>query len=501
MEFKISKNVSWWLVIGAAAIFVFIVSMILSIGQSIWFDEGYSILLAKSSWSDLVALTAVDAHPPFYYLLLKAWASVFGYSEFALRSLSAVMLSGAVVVVSMLLRKLFSSKVALLALPVIILAPFLLRYGYEVRMYSTALLIGVAGTYALVNAQRDNKWWQWALYAAIVALGMYTLYMTAVIWLAHVVWLAIQSFKKPRAPFLQWRWLYAYVGAVLLYVPYLPTFIYQMTHSALPGIGRETTLTGFVDSATVLFAFTPEWKIGGWLSLLIVTGVVLVAWVGAKTVKYLSKKERVYFALMTCMVLVPLGFYTLISLPPSSPIFVNRYLAHVAIWIYGYIGIILAFGIVYRSKLKTGRAVPYLAFAAVLLVLSVGVYTLQKTGNFVFERMQYPETQQVQSAIDCSAETTVVADDPYTYIDAMFYFDNCDLRFFSEEPVKKQGGYAPLHDSAVRVASPGDVTASQLVRLSWVGNEPSFVPDDRYELVTTMTFDKQQVDFYQLSAE
>lgn len=66
-------SVFWWPAVIAAAIFVFAVAMVFSIGQSIWFDEGYSILLAKGSWSELFALTAVDAHPPFYYALLKIW--------------------------------------------------------------------------------------------------------------------------------------------------------------------------------------------------------------------------------------------------------------------------------------------------------------------------------------------------------------------------------------------------------------------------------------------
>ena len=160
---------------------VFALAMLLARGQSVWFDEGYSILLAKHSVSELLALTAVDAHPPLYYLLLKMWGELFGFSEFALRSMSALFAAGTVTLALTLARKLFGTRVALIALPFVVIAPFILRYGYEIRMYSLVGFLGVAGTYALITARQTEKLWWWAVYAVVVALGMYTLYMSIVI--------------------------------------------------------------------------------------------------------------------------------------------------------------------------------------------------------------------------------------------------------------------------------------------------------------------------------
>ena len=72
----------WWVIMIITGAVVFALTMLLARGQSVWFDEGYSILLAKHSVSELLALTAVDAHPPLYYLLLKMWGELFGFSEF-----------------------------------------------------------------------------------------------------------------------------------------------------------------------------------------------------------------------------------------------------------------------------------------------------------------------------------------------------------------------------------------------------------------------------------
>lgn len=492
----------WWVGMLLVAAAVYTGAMLFSVGNSIWFDEGYSILLAKSSWHELFALTAVDAHPPLYYALLKAWGSVFGYSEFALRSLSAVMAGGAVVVTATLLRKMFSAKVALTALPLIAAAPFVLRYGYEVRMYSTALLIAVGATYVLLNAYKGNKWSQWVVYAVLVALGMYTLYMTIVVWVAHAIWLLVQSLKKPRVPILQWRWAYAFIGAIVLFLPYIPTFIHQMFNSVLPGIGKELTLTSLVDIVTVLFTFTPEWQVGGWLSLLLLAGIILTTWVGVSTYKNFSKQDKQSYGLLVFLVLIPLAFYAVTSLPPRDPIFVNRYLAHVAIFVYSLVAVTLALGVVHRNKLRANRRiVPVIAYVLVGVILAIGLSRLHTAGNFVFERMQTPETQQVRSSIECNDATTIVADDPYTYIDAVFYFDDCDMRFYSEQPVEKEGGYAPLHNSSARLSDSKDIQTQTLIRLGWNGNTPSFVVDDRYTLVDSRVYDKQLVEVYELSAE
>lgn len=41
--------------------------------NSFWIDEFYSVQIANRSVSDIISLTAMDAHPPFYYFLLRLW--------------------------------------------------------------------------------------------------------------------------------------------------------------------------------------------------------------------------------------------------------------------------------------------------------------------------------------------------------------------------------------------------------------------------------------------
>lgn len=481
----------WWVWPLLALFATYFIVMWLSIGQSVWFDEGYSITLARQPVGELLALTAVDAHPPFYYLLLKAWANIFGWSEYALRSLSAVAAALTVGIVFLTVRKLFTVRTALVLLPVLVFAPFALRYGYEIRMYALASLIGAVATLVLVYARERASVKLWGIYAVLVALGMYTLYMMAALWIAHLVWLVLVSKQKKGDTFFKQQWVLAFAGAVILFIPYIITFVNQLLHSALPGIGNALTITRLGDIMSMTVLFTPEWKVTGILALGLITILVLATYLTLFIRRHLPIDQRSGLLLLLILVIVPIVFFAVTSL--AKPIFVNRYMAHVVIYSYALLGVIIALGWRYGQKLLSG-----LLLVVSLTLLLLGVVQLQQTGNFIFERLQKPQTSEMRSAVTCDDSVTVVADDPYTFIDTRYYFDDCDLRFYAVDSVERRGGYAPLHGSAARVSQQSDVTSENLIHLRWDGATPSFVPDDRYQLVQTTTYDKQVVDEYQL---
>lgn len=478
----------WGFVVGVAMLLTFVLVLYLGKNQSVWFDESYSILLAKRPVGELLALTNVDAHPPLSYLLLKVWGELFGWTELALRSLSALLAAMAVGASALLVRRLYSPRVALAVLPFLVLAPFWLRYGYEIRMYALAGLICVVASLVLLKATalHTSKRW-WGAYAVLVALGMYTLYMTLVVWLAHAVWLFMN--RKSQTPLRKQPGFLAYVAAVGLFLPQIPVFIYQMLHSALPGVGSAMTLNKLISTFGMLVVYKPDWQIGGWLSLafFIVTvlfGVLYVAVIH-------SKKYRSGLLFVTVLVVVPLIFYTLTSLPPREPIFIERYMAHIALFVAMLIGLTAVLGWL------AGRRRVAVAFSVGVLALSgFGVYHLSTVGNLNFERMQLPMTREIRAELPCSSNTQVVADDPYTYIDSVYYLHDCNLVFYSKDDVAFEGGYAMLHGSNRRLGSGNDLTARTVVHLYWANIDKTFTVPDSYRLVSSKTYDQQVVEIY-----
>lgn len=474
-----------------AAGVTYLLIMMLAHGLSIWFDEGYSIILAKQPVGRLLALTAVDAHPPLFYLILKGWGSLLGWGEFALRSLSAIAASATVVVMLVLIHRLFTKRIALLTIPFLIVSPFFLRYGYEIRMYAIVGLIGVLATLFLVYAVQTNKKKWWLLYTTLVVLGMYTLYMSVVIWLAHLIWLTVRTIKQKK-PLLKQPWLKAYVGAVILFLPYISTFFYQMTHSALPGIGNVLTINGLSGVLGLIMSYLPSWQVGGILSITLLVIVGFGIYLTRFVLKKMPKSNKQWLWLLLICFFFPLGFYIVVSLLPR-PFFVPRYMAHVVIFFYALIGVIAALGWRY------GKRVHASIFALLsIITLVVGVAQLSGTGNFNFERLQNPSTRSARSVVKCDSSTVVVADDPYIYIESAYYFDGCSLRFYSQNNVDFEGGYAPLHDSYLRIASPTSIHAKNLYVLHWVGSA-LFVPTSGYQLKSSTTFYQQVVDHYELA--
>jgi glycosyltransferase involved in cell wall biosynthesis len=476
----------------------FAISMFIGMQQSVWFDEGYSILLAKSSVSDLLSLTAVDAHPPLYYLILKGWASIFGFSEFALRALSALFGALALGAMSLLIKKMFSKPAAIVSLPFIFLAPFLMRYNFEIRMYSLVSLLVVLATYVMLKAQESKKTRDWLIYGFIVVVGMYTLYMSALVWGAHAAYLAYSSLKLKKPLFKQ-KFILAYGFSVLLFLPYVPTMISQFQNSALPSITSEV---GFEELSTVLsfgMLYQPIWQVSALMAIpLFVFLASIIKQVSAnfsasKLKKDLREKEGL--SLMLTIFLGPILFLALISL--VRPYFLERYLVHYIIFAYALIGITLDSA--WRRDKHLGSII--LAISSLLLV-TVGILNLNNTGNFNFQSLNRPNAQSVREGIGECGSSTIVSDDPFSYIDSNFYYDGCDQRFFYKDELGPYGGYVPLRFSESRVSSTEQISALIVYHLHWE-SEPKFKisQDPRYELVSSKRFDKHFVDEYRLVSE
>lgn len=447
------RPVSWceqyfgWIVL-AGVLLAMGISLGVGLMQSVWFDEAYSILLAKKSAGEIMALTGVDTHPPFYYLLLHAWGSLFSWSELALRIPSVLAMGGVAVVGTLLVRRMFGVKAALVALPFVVLAPFLMRYGFEIRMYALASLIVVSATYVLVMAvnakDKTKQLWLYIAYAALVALGVYTLYYTAVLWIVHVVWLVYLARQRKESIIKQHWWL-AYVGSLVLFLPWLPTFVKQLGNGALAPISQPLNVENLVGVASFWSMYQPAWQLSGLMTLVLLVVIVFATLLLSRAFKNVSSGQRHYLVLLALYAGLPVLLVALISL--VKPMYVERYLAHVTIGISLLIG--SAAWLAGWQKSQRVR----LYGLGILAVLLLGVINLSNTGNFNFQRLQLPEIKQLAASIPCDGDATILAADPYVAIELSYYLNDCQVQFYSES-ADLRGGYAPLAFSPLRITDP-----------------------------------------------
>jgi uncharacterized membrane protein len=467
-----------------------LLSLLIGLRQSVWFDEAYSIMLAKQSWSHLIYLTSIDTHPPLYYLLLKVWAVVFGWGELALRSLSILAAGGAVVFAGLLVRRMFGVRVALIALAFVVFAPFLLRYGFEIRMYSLGSLIGIAATYILVHAvdtkDKRQAWKLWTTYAVLVALGVYTLYYMALLWIAHLLWLTWITYKR-KQPLLNAPWLLSYAGAVVLFLPWLPTFLKQMGNGALAPIAQAMTLENLLGIVSFSFVYQPIWQLSALVSLIVLFVLIMIGYLSVVAFKRVKTGQRPYLVLLALYILVPIAVLAVVGF--MRPMYVERYLAHIMIGGSLFMGVAAA--LVYPKASQMMRVL----IVTLGSVLVIGVAQLVSVGNFNFQRLHHPQIKQATAAISCTDSAVVLAADPYVAIELAYYLPSCSVRFYNET-AKLSGGYAPLSDNPLHTSNPAiDLQDARAIYYVYY-DQPKLMMPDTLHLDRKTTYGPLTVDLF-----
>lgn len=181
----------------------FVAAMLVALGStgpSLWTDEAATISASTRSLGDLWRMAGtIDAVHTTYYLVMHAWMAIFGTSELALRSMSAIAVGVAAAGTYVLGARLGSTRLGLWSAAIFVLLPRVAWMGIEARPFALATAAGVWATVVLVIAldRRRGRWW--AAYGALVAAAvLLNLYLVLLV-LAHAVTLWPSSVQRARA--------------------------------------------------------------------------------------------------------------------------------------------------------------------------------------------------------------------------------------------------------------------------------------------------------------
>jgi uncharacterized membrane protein len=150
-------------------LFGFILRLI-SLNQSLWLDEATTALVAKMSIPDIFSkFLPADFHPPLYYLIIKIWTMVFGYSEISLRIPSIIFGLGTIYFIYLIGRKLFNEKTGLIASALLATSGLAVYYSQEARMYALATFLVSCSIYFLLK----KKWIIFSVSVALIGMTDY----------------------------------------------------------------------------------------------------------------------------------------------------------------------------------------------------------------------------------------------------------------------------------------------------------------------------------------
>jgi mannosyltransferase len=221
--------------------------------QSLWYDEGFSVYLARMDLAEITSRTAADIQPPLYYYLLHGWIGYLGDGERAARGLSA--LFGVLIVPLMyaVAWQLFRSRSAgLLAALLIAIAPLHVWYGQEIRMYTLLTLLCLLSSYVLLlivqrsspvpaRENRFGAWLDvllWLAFTLVTVAALYVHYFAFFILAFQglyllVVWIG-RGFRPAR---LLLGGAASDLVTIAAYLPWLPNLLtrYSADVSYVPG--------------------------------------------------------------------------------------------------------------------------------------------------------------------------------------------------------------------------------------------------------------------------
>ena len=408
---------------------IYVILCAVNLRQSVWFDESYGAYLTRFSFGEIWNMTMVDVHPPLYYFLLKLWSMLFGYTDYGMRFMSVFFGAIAIVFAWQWLKRKFGVKPALLATLLMTLSPMLIRYGQEMRMYTMAAAIIFCSTYILQLAIDTKQRKYWIIYGILMALGMWTHYFTALIFLAHLAYL-VYIYRKN---IFQKDIVMGYATAVILYLPWLPAFLSQAGEVQKGFWIGDPELSTVTDYFAMITLYRETSGVVGWLVplILVIFGCLIFI------IRKLDKKTM----LLKFMTFLPPVLLLLISMPPLTPMFIDRYVIYSMICLSLVVGIGIA-------TIKFGHKVTQYAMTALFAGASIiGIANVYTIGNYNFITNSRSDAKALFEYVVVNSEKgqPIISDSEWLYYDLAFYGNEQHPVYFVDELVTyKWGSHRPL---------------------------------------------------------
>lgn len=171
----------------------------LDVTRGIWVDEATSISQARMPFGQMIHnIRTTDVHPPGHHTILWLTIRLIGSSQLAVRIPSII--AGTLLVGALYLagRELYDRRAGLVAAAVGTVAPFMVWYSQEARMYAFFMLFATLALWAQVRAVRRGQVRDWALYAVFTAAMLWTQYFTILPILVQQVGFLVAAWQRRR---------------------------------------------------------------------------------------------------------------------------------------------------------------------------------------------------------------------------------------------------------------------------------------------------------------
>lgn len=354
-----------------AAVICFLLSFKYVWGDDIWYDEVFSMGFIKEDIRGLAALTAMDVHPPFYYIYLKAVVTVICSAFDGIGAVQAAKIASLLPWIGLMalavfpIRKSRGYLTAGLFLLLVSAMPQITAYYTEIRMYSLALLlvtcqimlsVKIAGE--VIHNGRVRVIYP-VLYVIVGIITAYIQYYACIAvagsYIALVCLILLYGGDSRR------RALGGVLGcaviSIILYAPWLPRLKSQMdnisgnywiqplTLKSIGGCAKYLTLPVVDISPVIRYAAAGCILLAIlYISILYLKGVKKGSFDNEGSNNVIGKNGDKYDIIIMLCTLMPLAIVVISGFVLSAmgtPIFVYRYMIPAAggLWLYIAVGV------------------------------------------------------------------------------------------------------------------------------------------------------------------
>ena len=201
------------------AIFTTILNVTLIFDNVLWGDEAYSANLMRSNLPNMMKIISLeDPHPPLYYLWLKMWVELLGYSGmvFHLATLFAFFIN--LILAVTLVRKRYGNIPTAFLIVFTGMSEMCLIYNVEIRMYALAFLAVTFCYYSAGRILEENKLTGWVgmvFWGLVAAYSHYFALLMVTIMMVTACLLAVKRFGKKT-------WIRTITGGIVFIAGYMP---------------------------------------------------------------------------------------------------------------------------------------------------------------------------------------------------------------------------------------------------------------------------------------
>lgn len=336
-----------------AILSLFSISLIFN--GNLWFDEAYTLSLIQHNFSEIIEILKTDMHPPLYFISLKAFCEIFGYSITTTKIFSVL---GYIATLSLgltVIKKHFGRKISIVYMLTVGAIPMSLYFSVQQRSYQWCIFFVALCFIGALLFLENLKTLHCAIFVIAALLAAYNhIYALLAVGIIFA-FVNIYAFVKNRK--LMKAIIISDIAMVAGYSLWIIPLFYQTEVAS-----GNFWLAGIEPLSVIVF----------------VSGIIISALIFAKKE---SRRLPVFFAIICVLSIQTIGLFVTVFI---RPFYISRY----SVVILGIFALLVAFWTKDIKEKYTKIICLLLCMLNIVCVVTTGIFEYNSSMNNFFNRFR-----------------------------------------------------------------------------------------------------------------